>query len=82
VLEQSSDLDAAIKAQESMQDLFLQSNTSSTLALNFGGLNITANFDTFALSFGNGTVVGGNGNGNGGLYGTGKKKRRRGRREI
>jgi hypothetical protein len=76
-LDQTSDLDAAIKAQQSIQDLFLQSNMNSTVALNFGGLNITADFDSFALSFGNGTVLGGNGNGNGGLKGMGKKGRRR-----
>ena len=79
VLEQTSNLDAAIKAQQSMQDLFLQSNMSSTLALNFGGLNITADFDSFALNFGNGTRIGGDGNGQGGLKGMGKRNREGGR---
>jgi hypothetical protein len=73
LLEQTSNLDAAIKAQQSIQDLFLQSNMNSTVALNFGGLNITADFDSYALTFGNGTVVGGNGDGKGGLKGTAKK---------
>jgi hypothetical protein len=81
VLEQTSDLDAAIKVQQSIQDLFLQSNMSSTLGLNFRGLDITVDFETFALNFGNGTVLGGNGNGKGGLKGTGTRKRR-GRGEI
>lgn len=82
VLEQTSDLHAAIQAQQSIGDLFLQSNTSSTLPLNFGGLNVTASFDSFALSFGNGTVLGGNGNGKGGLRGMGKKTRRKAREVI
>jgi len=77
VLEQTSDLHAAIQAQQSIGNLFLQSNVSSTLPLNFGGLNVTAYFDSFALSFGNGTVLGGKGNGNGGLRGMGKKTRRK-----
>jgi hypothetical protein len=78
VLERTSNLHAAIKAQQSMQDLFLQSNTSSRLALNLGSFSVTADFDSFALDFGNGTVVGGNGNGEGGLKGMGKSARRRG----
>jgi hypothetical protein len=78
VLEQTSNLHAAIKAQQSVQDLFLQSNTSSRLPLNLGSLSVTADFDSFALDFGNGTMVGGNGNGKGGLKGTGKRARRRG----
>ena len=79
VLEQTTDLDAAIKVQQSIQDLFLGSSTNSTLALNFSGLNVTADFDSFALNFGNGTVLGGKGNGKGGLTGTGKRKGKRGR---
>jgi hypothetical protein len=78
VLEQTSNLHAAIKVQQSMQDLFLQSNTSSRLALNLGSLSVTADFDSFVLDFGNGTVVGGNGNGKGGLKGKGQRVRRRG----
>ena len=77
VLDQTSDLDAAIKVQQSMQDLFLQASTNNTLALNFGGLNITADFDSYALNFGNGTVVGGRGNGKGELTGKGKRKSKR-----
>jgi hypothetical protein len=79
IFEQTSNLHAAIQAQQSIGDLFLQSNTSSTLPLNFGGLNVTASFDSFALSFGNGTVLGGNGNGKGGLRGMGKKTRKKAR---
>jgi hypothetical protein len=82
VLEQTNDLHAAIQAQQSIGDLFLQSNMSSTLPLNFGGLNVTAYFDSFALSFGNGTVLGGNGNGKGGLGGMRKKTRREVREVI
>jgi hypothetical protein len=82
VLEQTSDLHAAIQAQQSIGNLFLQSNMSSTLPLNFGGLNVTAYFDSFSLSFGNGTVLGGNGNGKGGLRGMGKKTRRKARKVI
>ena len=78
VLEQTSNLDAAIKAQQSIQALFLESNTSTRLALNFGGLNITAHFDSFALDFRNGTVLGGMGNGKGGLKVTEKRKGKRG----
>ena len=82
VLEQTSNLHAAIQAQQSIGDLFLQSNVSSTLPLNFRGLNVTAYFDSFALSFGNGTVLGGNGNGKGGLRGMGKKTRKKAREVI
>jgi hypothetical protein len=82
VLEQTSDLHAAIQVQQSIGDLFLQSSMNSTLPLNFGGLNVTADIDSFALSFGNGTALGGNGNGKGGLRGMGKKTRRKAREVI
>jgi hypothetical protein len=55
---------------------------SSALPLNFGGLNVTAYFDSFTLGFGNGTMLGGNGNGKGGLRGMGKKTRRKAREVI
>ena len=73
VLEQTGDLHAAITAQQSVQDLFLQSTMNTTLPLSLGSFNITANFDSFALNFGNGTILGGKGNGQGGLSGMRKK---------
>ena len=82
VLEQTGDLHAAITAQQSIQDLFLQSTMNTTLPLSLDSFNITANFDSFALNFGNGTILGGKGNGQGGLSSMGKKERRRGEEVV
>ena len=67
VLEKTNDLDSAIKAQQSILNLFLSSNMTSTLDLSYTNFDVIANFGTFGLHFANGTILGGRGNGNGSL---------------
>jgi hypothetical protein len=67
VLDQTSNISAAINTQQRVQAFFLDGNATGVVELAYNGLSANADFGTFGLGFGDGIVLGGKGDGQGGL---------------
>ncbi|KAJ9607918.1 hypothetical protein H2200_007997 [Cladophialophora chaetospira] len=65
VLQESLTVSVAVNAQHRMEEFFAQqtrgNSTSATVDVGLGDLTLTANFDKFSITKGNGDVVGGKG---------------------
>lgn len=68
ILEQTQQLNAAVKAHDNIQGfLFNETTQDDTLSLNSTRVDMSLDFARFSIAFGNGTEVGGQGDGNGGI---------------
>jgi hypothetical protein len=66
VFERTGQLNAAVQAQENIQDfLFSQTNRTDTTSLSLSGIDLSLNLANFSIALGNGTEVGGKGDGDG-----------------
>jgi hypothetical protein len=68
VLEQTGQLNTAVKAQDEMRNFLLAGMSSNaTMSLGSAGVDYNLNFANFSIALGNGTEIGGKGDGNGGI---------------
>jgi hypothetical protein len=75
VLEQTGQLNTAVKAQDHIEDfLFRPPNEGHTLSLGSDGVDIGLDFANFSISLENGSELGGRGDGDGGIR-DGQRKR-------
>jgi hypothetical protein len=66
IFERTGQLNAAVQAQEDIQDFLLsQTNRTDTTSLSLSGIDLSLNFANFSIALGNGTEVGGKGDGDG-----------------
>ena len=73
VLEQTGELNTAVRAQDNIKDFFMtRTNETDAISLSSEGVDLSLNFASFSITLGNRTEIGGKGDGNGGIR---KRKR-------
>ncbi len=77
VLEQTGQLNAAVKAQTDIQNyLFARANQGDSMSLGTDGTDLNLDFANFSIALGNGIKLGGKGDGHGGINNSKTKRSR------